>query len=93
MMKVPFDQETGVAPRCLPLHLNICQRRPEPSLRGLFSFLGTLLSVVGPLPTFFDFPLFFFFSQPFSLPNRRALPPPHVTLAALAALGLTPSKA
>ena len=77
-----------MAPRCLPLHLNICQRRPEPSLGGLFSFLGALLSVVGPLPTFFDFPLFFF-SQPFSLPNRRALPPPHVTLAAL---GLTPSK-
>ena len=60
MMKVPFDQDTGVAPRCLPLHLNTCQRRPEPSLGGLFSFLGALLSVVGPLPTFFDFPLFFF---------------------------------
>ena len=63
MMKVPFDQETGVAPRCLPLHLNICQRRPEPSLGVLFSFLGALLSVVGPLPTFFDFPLFFFPSR------------------------------
>lgn len=67
-----------MAPRCLPLNLDICQRRPEPSLGGLFSFLGALLSVVDPLPTFFDF-LFFFFFQPFSLPDGRALPPPHVT--------------